>query len=46
MEESTRRPTFLITGANGLLGQKLVALLAPRAARGELHVVASSRGAE
>ena len=45
MEESTRLPTFLITGANGLLGQKLVALLAPRAALGELRVVASSRGA-
>lgn len=44
MEESTRLPTFLITGANGLLGQKLVGLLAPRAAAGELRVVASSRG--
>jgi dTDP-4-dehydrorhamnose reductase len=36
--------TLLITGANGLLGQKLVAQLAPRAAAGELRVVASSRG--
>ncbi|MBC7449096.1 MAG: SDR family oxidoreductase [Hymenobacteraceae bacterium] len=45
MTDATRLPTFLITGANGLLGQKLVGLLAPRAARGELRVVASSRGA-
>ena len=42
---SASAPTFLITGANGLLGQKLIGLLAPRAALGELHVVASSRGA-
>ena len=37
--------TILLTGTNGLLGQKLVAQLAPRAAAGELRVVASSRGA-
>ncbi len=45
MTDSPRLPTFLITGANGLLGQKLIGLLAPRAAAGELRVVASSRGA-
>ncbi len=45
MKESTPLPTFLITGSNGLLGQKLIGLLAPRAALGELSVVASSRGA-
>lgn len=37
--------TYLITGSNGLLGQKLIGLLAPRMATGELKVVASSRGA-
>lgn len=45
MESATRLPTYLITGSNGLLGQKLIGLLAPRAALGELRVVASSRGA-
>lgn len=37
--------TLLITGSNGLLGQKLIGILAPRAAAGELRVLASSRGA-
>lgn len=37
--------SILITGSNGLLGQKLVELLWPRQAAGELRVIASSRGA-
>jgi dTDP-4-dehydrorhamnose reductase len=45
MTDSTEVKTYLITGSNGLLGQKIIQQLAPRAAAGELRVVASSRGA-